>query len=189
MVHKIPAKFLDLPELNNIGASGTVDGAEIFNDYEHNQATAKYAHAEGYRTTASNENAHAEGNITTASGLGSHAEGVLTTASGGAAHAEGNSTIAKGSTAHAEGSGSAADGHFSHAEGYYTNAGSDYQRVQGKCNIVDTYNTYIHIVGNGDSASARSNAHTLDWEGNGWFADLNNNVWEPGVYGWTAVDE
>lgn len=28
---------------------------------------------------------------------------------------------------------------------------------------------YVHIVGNGDS-SARSNAYTLDWDGNGWFA-------------------
>ena len=170
MVHKIPAKFLDLPELNNIGASGTADGAEIFNDYEHNTATAKYAHAEGYRTTASNENAHAEGDITTASGRDSHAEGVLTTASGMSAHAEGNSTTASGSDAHAEGAGSIASGHFSHAEGYYTQAGSEYQHVQGKCNIIDTYDTYVHIVGNGDSASARSNAHTLDWDGNAWFA-------------------
>lgn len=170
MVHKIPAKFLDLPELNNIGAPGTADGAEIFNDYEHNTATAKYAHAEGYRTTASNENAHAEGDITTASGRSSHAEGVLTTASGMSAHAEGNSTTASGSDAHAEGAGSIASGHFSHAEGYYTQAGSEYQHVQGKCNIIDTYDTYVHIVGNGDSASARSNAHTLDWDGNAWFA-------------------
>lgn len=28
---------------------------------------------------------------------------------------------------------------------------------------------YVHVVGNGDSL-ARSNAHTLDWDGNGWFA-------------------
>ena len=28
---------------------------------------------------------------------------------------------------------------------------------------------YVHVVGNGNS-SARSNAHTLDWDGNGWFA-------------------
>jgi hypothetical protein len=29
---------------------------------------------------------------------------------------------------------------------------------------------YAHIVGNGTSTSKRSNAHTLDWEGNAWFA-------------------
>lgn len=28
---------------------------------------------------------------------------------------------------------------------------------------------YVHVVGNGNS-STRSNAHTLDWDGNGWFA-------------------
>ena len=30
--------------------------------------------------------------------------------------------------------------------------------------------TYAHIVGNGTSTSKRSNAHTLDWSGNAWFA-------------------
>lgn len=33
-----------------------------------------------------------------------------------------------------------------------------------------TYGTYAHIVGNGESDSKRSNAYTLDWEGNAWFA-------------------
>ena len=44
--------------------------------------------------------------------------------------------------------------------------------VQGKFNILDKkyQNTYAHIVGNGTSDSARSNAYTLDWQGNGTFA-------------------
>lgn len=29
---------------------------------------------------------------------------------------------------------------------------------------------YLHIVGNGESYSTRSNAHTLDWDGNAWYA-------------------
>jgi hypothetical protein len=29
---------------------------------------------------------------------------------------------------------------------------------------------YAHIVGNGGSEGTRSNAHTIDWHGNGWFA-------------------
>ena len=33
----------------------------------------------------------------------------------------------------------------------------------------DTQGKYVHVVGNGVS-SARSNAYTLDWDGNGWFA-------------------
>ena len=33
----------------------------------------------------------------------------------------------------------------------------------------DAQGKYVHVVGNGVS-SARSNAYTLDWDGNGWFA-------------------
>ncbi len=33
-----------------------------------------------------------------------------------------------------------------------------------------TYGTYAHIVGNGTSDTERSNAYTLDWDGNAWFA-------------------
>lgn len=29
---------------------------------------------------------------------------------------------------------------------------------------------YVHIVGNGTSDAVRSNAHTLDWEGNAWYS-------------------
>ena len=42
------------------------------------------------------------------------------------------------------------------------------QHVQGKYNIEDTISA--HIVGNGTEYNARSNAHTLDWSGNAWFA-------------------
>ena len=57
----------------------------------------------------------------------------------------------------------------SFAEGYNTIADSQYQHVEGKYNISDSIGTYAHIVGNGTS-NARSNAYTLDWEGNGYFA-------------------
>ena len=29
---------------------------------------------------------------------------------------------------------------------------------------------FVHVVGNGTSNTNRSNAHTLDWEGNAWYA-------------------
>ena len=58
----------------------------------------------------------------------------------------------------------------SHAEGRHTKACSSYQHVHGKYNIEDSSNTYAHIVGNGNSDDERSNAHTLDWSGNAWFA-------------------
>ena len=63
-----------------------------------------------------------------------------------------------------------ASGAASHAEGYGTQAKSSCQHVQGKLNIPDTSNRYAHIVGNGTDEINTSNAHTLDWDGNGWYA-------------------
>lgn len=99
-----------------------------------------YAQAFGSGTIASGEYSHAEGAGPKASGAASHAEGYSTTASGQTSHAEGRTTIAQGNNQH----------------------------VQGKYNIADT--TSAHIVGNGSDSSNRSNAHTLDWNGNAWFA-------------------
>lgn len=61
-------------------------------------------------------------------------------------------------------------GDFSLAEGYGTVAASDRQHAQGWYNLEDTENKYAHIVGNGFGELNRSNAHTLDWNGVGWFA-------------------
>ena len=145
-------------------------------------ASGNYSHAEGHNTTAGGESSHAEGSSTIASGYVSHAEGGNTTASGNRSHAEGNNTTAGGESSHAEGSSTIASGYASHAEGYDTTASGDYshaegictiasgtrQHVQGKYNIEDTTNKYAHIVGNGTSTT-RSNAHTVDWNGMGWF--------------------
>ncbi len=149
-------------------------------------ASGDSSHAEGSFTTASGNSSHAEGFNTTASGdYGSHAEGWSTTASGNQSHAEGGNTTASANHSHAEGDHTSASGDFgSHAEGYYTSASgdtshaegdntkasSDNQHVQGKYNIEDTANKYAHIVGNGTADTKRSNAHTLDWKGNAWFA-------------------
>lgn len=105
-----------------------------------------------------------------ASGYASHAEGSKTTASGDYSHAEGSTTTASGVNSHAEGDYTTASGDFSHAEGYGSKASSQFQHVQGKYNIEDKDRKYAHIVGNGAGDAKRSNAHTLDWEGNAWFA-------------------
>jgi len=110
-----------------------------------------------------------EGAATVASGYSSHAEGIQSEASGIGSHAEGTAS-ASDYYAHAEGAYSVASGHSSHAEGDHTLASSDYQHVQGKYNVADSNGTYAHIVGNGTANDARSNAHTLDWNGNAWFA-------------------
>ena len=167
----------------NISAPGKVvpDGGELFNAAK--DASGEGSHAEGQSTTASGYGAHAEGLYTTAAGDAAHAEGNQTKAPGGAAHAEGSSTEASGQSAHSEGSNTLASGKMahaeggyakalgdaSHAEGYYTHAAGMFQHVQGKYNEKDTDGKYAHIVGNGTSNSKRSNAHTLDWDGNAWF--------------------
>lgn len=123
-----------------------------------------------YSTQADGINSHAEGYRTYAYGDYSHAEGMETVAFGKHSHVEGKQSSATGSSSHAEGFKAEAKGQTSHAEGCYTLAHSDYQHVQGKYNIKDISSDYSHIVGNGSSHAYRSNAHTLDWDGNAWFA-------------------
>ena len=163
-------------------ASGYASHAEGY----YTIATGQDAHSEGYQTKAITQNAHAEGSNTTASGESSHAEGYLTKASGKYSHAEGQNTQATGHRSHAEGQNAIASGEQSHAEGYYTNAFGNYshaegnyttaqrksQHVFGEYNVLDTAGTtttrgnYVEIVGNGSTNNARSNARTLDWNGN-----------------------
>lgn len=75
-----------------------------------------------------------------------------------------------GKYSHAEGDSTTASGKYSHAEGKNTIAASQHQHTQGRYNIKDADGKYAHIVGNGTVMSGRSNAHTLDWDGNAWFA-------------------
>ena len=143
------------------------------------------SHAEGRETSARGECSHTEGDSTHATGYVSHAEGYNTYADGSYSHAEGNNCHAVGNSSHAEGcynyaygnyshvegEGNTANSEHSHAEGHNTFAGSKCQHVQGKNNIKDNNNKYAHIVGNGSGVAdeLRSNAHTLDWNGNGWY--------------------
>lgn len=150
------------------------------------------SHAEGNSTYATGNGSHAEGDSTTAEAYAAHAEGYGTLASESCAHAEGYATIASGQYSHTEGEGSTADGQSSHAEGYYAKASGSAshaegygtiaktkaQHVSGEYNIEDpstspaaNRGTYIHIVGNGTGdGTFRSNAHTLDWNGNAWYS-------------------
>lgn len=155
MVTKIDEKYIPegLPYLSK--ENPTCTGSFSINR-KSGTTVGTYSFAEGWDTTASGGSSHAEGLNTTASGDNSHAEGLYTTASG--------------DYSHAEGWGTASGGIDSHAEGHYTKASSNDQHVQGKFNIEDSSDTYAHIVGNGTSDASRSNAHTLDWSGNAWFA-------------------
>lgn len=153
-------------EGKNTTASGVASHAEGYDT----TASQYYAHAEGTRATASGWASHAEGQDTTASGNYSHAEGTNTTASGFASHTEGSYTTASDDDCHAEGFKTTSSGKYSHSEGVETIAQGWSQHVHGKYNIPDSNDVYANIVGNGESDTQRSNAHTLDWDGNAWYA-------------------
>ena len=124
-----------------------------------NVATAIFSMASGTNTTATGNYSHAQGYHTTATGAQSHAEGYYTEVSGQSSHAEGNHTTAAGDN--------------SHSEGVQTIAKNNCQHVFGKHNIADSsvnpptqIGNYVEIVGNGADTTHRSNARTLDWDGN-----------------------
>ena len=142
------------------------------------QALVDGTHTEGYQTKATGYWSHAEGEMTTVTSYASHAEGSYCTlpdgtkrygtAAGYASHIEGGGCHATGSCSHAEGLATTVSGAQSHAEGRYTIAAGGAQHVEGIANIEDAEGKYIHIAGNG-AFDARSNAYTLDWQGNGWY--------------------
>ena len=135
-------------------------------------ASGNQSHAEGYLTTASQTNAHAEGRETVASGGNSHAEGEYCQAQKNASHAEGGSTVSAKKYSHAEGNQTLTTGMQSHAEGLGTIANHASQHVFGEYNVEDQNESddesrgdFVEIVGNG-TENERSNARTLDWDGN-----------------------
>ena len=134
-------------------------------------ASGECSVALGLNTTASDICAVALGNATTASGTSAIAEGDTTTASGTASHAEGQTTTASGLNAHSEGRYTEASGYHSHAQGLGTKATRQSQITLGEYNTVETglassRGKYAVIVGNGTADDARSNAMTVDWNGN-----------------------
>ena len=171
--------------LGNTRASGLGSCAVCYN----NVASGQYSFVEGYACSSTNLSSHAEGHNTKCQGSSAHTEGYRTTitVNGSYSHAEGGHTTCNAEYSHAEGCGGTcnaeyshaegfyteASGEASHSEGYYTIANGNHQHVQGRCNIEDTENRYAHIVGNGtydgSYLETRSNAHTLDWNGNAWY--------------------
>lgn len=98
----------------------------------------------------------AEGYATEASGWCSHAEGGPIESSTGA-------PVASGARSHAEGCHTVASGRNSHAQNYGTIAPTDDGTAIGRYN---TDRSAAFIIGNGSSASARSDAFYVDFNGN-----------------------
>lgn len=158
-------------------------------------ASGEASHAEGEKTTAFGRYSHAEGqsynilpstitaestdediiaewnstDFSYAKGVSSHVEGRNCLGLGDSSHAEGGRNLSLGECSHAEGFSVEAKGRYSHAEGVSTIATAEGSHVEGKHNIIDNDNEYLHIAGNGTDEK-KSNAFTLDWNGNAWFS-------------------
>ena len=87
----------------------------------------------------------------------------------------GKNNKASGDYALAEGKDTTSAGTATHAEGIGTFTRAMAQHVHGTYNVLDGAGSpiwkgkYATIVGNGEDENNRSNAHTLDWDGNAWF--------------------
>lgn len=155
-------------------ASGDYSHAEGYNC----SAMGNYSHAEGYNCVANVTFSHAEGEYSSAEGNSSHVEGSRNHARSGNSHAEGEYTEASAIDAHAEGKYTMASGYYSHAGGEYTLATTRAQTVIGAYSMADadgsanSRSTNAFIIGNGTGSNTdkRSNAHTVAWDGTGWFA-------------------
>ena len=151
-------------------ANNSVIGNYSVAEGENITASAKYAHAEGVGTQAGGYATHAEGEGAIAWNMASHAEGLNTHAKSDYSHAEGQECTSLGAASHTEGRRCETKAPYAHAQTYKTIAASICQTALGQCNIEDANNTYAVIIGNGNGISGdpneRSNALTVDWNGN-----------------------
>lgn len=167
-----------------VGAHSEGNSTIAYDDFTHaegdsTQSYKKASHSEGGSTIAGKPSEDIDVSIKypteTQGGTGSSGTGGSGTTEDEevwGAHAEGLNTRALAKAAHAEGEMTKASRYAAHAEGIGTIADTDAQHVQGKYNdpLYEDGIVYLDMVGNGTSDKNRSNAYTLDEDGNGWFA-------------------
>lgn len=144
------------------GRASSTDGCE-------NVAEGDYSTAQGYQCKAKGFSTVSQGQANEALANAAIAQGWGTSARGAASTSGGRETIANGYGSAALGVGNVANGFG--------------QFVIGTHNLIDTtkpnpqpawtnqpqqQGKYVFIVGNG-TGSNRSNAHTIDWDGYGWY--------------------
>lgn len=190
------------------GEAGDTISAKFYNHF----AGAQSSHSEGYNQKNNGSMAHAEGQNNELTCVAGHVEGSVNVVKGqNNNHGEGthNNIIGTSSFSHVEGeyntidscSGSHIEGSYNsassttkvHVEGFHNIANHRSQHVFGEYNIADpstaaglNKGTYVEIVGNGTADNARSNARTLDWNGNETLAG-NLNVGGTLTVGGSAV--
>lgn len=183
-------------EGHNTHASGLASHTEGIDthangDYSHAEGNNTYAngdfsHVEGATTYANKSGSHAEGTGTYADGIDSHAEGTLTSAYGRGSHAQGYRTEAHGPYSCTLGTYNkhddaafelSTDTTISSDTIYFTKNGyGAYSQVNSPSGNPVSKGYYelasfnsiqkAFIIGSGTDSSTRSNALTVDWDGN-----------------------
>lgn len=137
-----------------------------------NLVIGRASHAENWNNKALENYEHLEGthNIGRASGV--HIEGGNNEGRGSFTHIEGCNNISEeGSNySHIEGIGNESKARNTHLEGYRVISKHPNAHYQGKFNDIEDETEYAHVVGGGTSENDRKNIHTLDWDGNAYFA-------------------
>lgn len=138
-----------------------------------NTVSGQFSTAVGYGNQSTGQACAAMGYGNQSTGTGSVAIGRDTIASGNGSFAGGRDTQALGNYSVAFGRNGIANGYYSSVNGYKTLSTHKAQFVFGEFNDSDTgtgsaseRGNYVEIVGNGTADDARSNARTLDWNGN-----------------------
>ena len=130
---------------------------------------ASYARSSGVSNRVHGDAASADGRSNIITGRYGRASGYLNK-TGYAGHVQNRGNTALGIDASGSGRDTVADGERSFTMGHGTVAKAKDQLARGKYNIPDDGQNYADIVGNGKDDNNRSNAYTLDWDGNAWYA-------------------
>ena len=134
-----------------------------------NRATGHSSIAMGHINKSSGMHSTAIGESNEATGQMSAAIGFINKSNGPYSFAVGMSNEANAHCAIAMGENNESNGIYSVAIGLGLLAFGKNQNVLGKYNIADNNNKYAFIIGNGTD-EARSNALTLDWNGDLWLS-------------------
>lgn len=190
---------------NTTGATGELS----FTSGDATTASGYGSSSIGVTTKASGFAAHAEGSDGIATGFAAHTEGLDTEASGDYSHAEGGLTMAMGIAGHSEGYRTSTQGDYSHSEGYNSDAVGNYSHVGGLENNAGTFGETsighwgtqifsgsattivptdrLYNIGNGTSASSRSDAFTLLKNGLGRLPSVTNALIDADATGKSIV--
>jgi hypothetical protein len=141
--------FYNKPEVGSVAIKGY-----SFSIGQYNIGAGKWSFTQGWNNTVNDDLGVAFGDRNIV-GYNATSFGALNIANGERSFAEGQRTQAWGVN--------------SHAAGQYTIARGKNQFVIGQFNIPDETNAFI--IGNGTNENSNiSNAVTIDWKGNAWFA-------------------